>query len=98
MAGELYEWVVLQELVKNNISDIKYWRTKSWIEVDFVVDNVSSLDVFEVKFKNKLKNTDFYWLKSFKEHYNKMIKSSVLIGKDRSQGVISVFDLLNYPD
>ncbi len=90
---ELFEWVVLQEFIKNNIWEIKYWRTKSWVEVDFVVDNIINIDIYEVKFKNKLKWTDFHWLYSFKKEYWKKINKFFLVWKDREKEVISIFDL-----
>jgi len=92
---ELFEGIVLQEFIKNNIWEIKYWRTKSGVEIDFLIDNIISLDIFEVKFKNKLKSTDFSWLKSFKKKYPDKIKKSFLVWKDREKGSISIFDLLN---
>ena len=92
---ELFEWVVLQELIKNNFWEIKYWRTKSWVEVDFLIDNIISLDVFEVKFKNKLKSSDFSGLESFKREYSDKINKSFLIWKDREKWSITIFDLLN---
>jgi len=98
---ELFEWVVLQEFIKNNIGDIKYWRTKSWVEVDFIIDKICSVDIFEVKFQNKIKNNDFSWLLSFQKIYNKNISNITLISKYRDKTyknikTKSIFDLLNY--
>ena len=92
---ELFEWIILQEFIKNNIWDIKYWRTKSWIEVDFVIDNIINIDAYEVKFKNKLKWSDFNWLNTFKKEYWSKINNSYLIWKDRDKWSISIFDLFS---
>ena len=93
---ELFEAVVLQEFVKNNIWEIKYWRTKSKVEVDFVIDNIVNLDIFEVKYKNKIKKSDFSWLNAFEKEYSKEIRKSYLIWKDRCdfENCKSIFDLL----
>ena len=95
--GELFEWIVLQEFVKNNIKDIKYWRTKSWVEVDFIIDNVSSLEAFEIKFKNKIKSSDFSGLETFGKEYKNKLNKKILIWKDRCdfKKCISIFDLFN---
>jgi predicted AAA+ superfamily ATPase len=92
---ELFEAVVIQELIKNNIWEIKYWRTKSGVEVDFIIDNIINLDILEIKFKNKLKNSDFSWLKSFEKIYSEKIKKSFLLWKDRELWSITIFDLIN---
>ncbi len=89
---ELFEWVILQEFIKNNIHDIKYWRTKSWVEVDFIIDYVSHIYAFELKYKNKIKSGDFAWLKSFWEKYDKILNKSLLISKDRDKWSITIFD------
>ncbi len=91
---ELFEAVVLQELIKNNIWEIKYWRTKSWVEVDFIVDNVINFDILEVKFKNKLKNSDFRGLEILKKEYKEKVRNSYLVWKDRDLWSISIFDLI----
>ncbi len=92
---ELFEWVVLQEFIKNNIWEIKYWRTKSWKEVDFILDKTMYLDIFEVKFKNKLKTSDFSGINSFLKEYSKKVDNSFLIWKDREKNTVSIFDLIN---
>ncbi len=92
---ELFEWVIMQELIKNNIWEIKYWRTKSGVEVDFVIDKIIHLDILEVKFKNKLKKSDFNWLLKFQKEYWNKINNSFLVWKDRELTAISIFDLIN---
>jgi predicted AAA+ superfamily ATPase len=94
---ELFEGIILQEFVKNNIKDIKYWRTKSWVEVDFIIDNVIKLEIFEVKFKNKIKSQDFSGLEAFEKEYSEKVNKSFLVWKDRCdfKKCISIFDLLN---
>ena len=93
---ELFEGVILQEFIKNNIREIKYWRNKQWKEVDFILDNIISLDIFEVKFKDKIKNTDFSWINTFLKTYENKVNKKFIVWKDREkQNIISIFDLLN---
>jgi predicted AAA+ superfamily ATPase len=77
----LFEWLVLQELLKHNQEDVKYWRTKTKQEVDFVVDNIISVDAIEVKFKEKLSNSDYAGLLKFKEIYKNLVKEAYLLSK-----------------
>ena len=46
--GVLYENFVASEIVKNEL-DIKYWRTKSKAEVDFILEKKGELIPIEVK-------------------------------------------------
>ena len=93
---ELFEAVVLQELLKNNIDEIKYWRTKTKIEVDFIIDKVVKVDALEAKFKEKIKNSDFAGLNAFKKQYKDKVDKLLLVAKDRDNRAISVFDLINW--
>jgi len=51
--GQLYENFVASEIIKNGL-DIKYWRTKSKAEVDFILENNGKATPIEVK--SNLKN------------------------------------------
>ncbi len=93
--GELFESVVFQELVKNKFDDIKYRRTKTRIEIDFIIDNVMYVDALEVKFKNVIKPKDLKWLETFKQLYKDKVRKTILVAKDRTDYSISIFDLVS---
>lgn len=78
---ELFEWIVLQELIKAWKKEIKYWRTKTKVEIDFVIDNILNVDIIEVKFKEKINSKDFYWLKKFIEIYANLVNNAYLISR-----------------
>jgi uncharacterized protein len=64
--GKLFENYILSELIKKDLK-VKYWRTKSGIEVDFVIEKDNELIPVEVKINSDMnieKN-----LKSFIEAY-----------------------------
>ena len=92
---ELFEWVVLQELVKKWVKEIKYRRTKTKIEVDFVIDNVLNVDIIEAKFKDNIKSKDFYWLKRFKEIYQNLVNNVYLISKYGFSSCYEGFNCMN---
>ena len=46
--GALYENFIASEIIKNDL-DVKYWRTKSKAEIDFVIENEGNLIPIEVK-------------------------------------------------
>ena len=71
----------LQELLKNNKDNIKYWRTKTHQEVDFIIDNILNIDAIELKFKNKVFSNDFSWLVKFHKNYKNLIKEIYLVSK-----------------
>ena len=91
---ELFEWVVLQEMIKNWITEIKYWRTKTKVEVDFIVDKILKLDAIEVKFKDTIKKADFYGLETFKKLYTDKLDKCLLVSKYGGKWSISVFGLI----
>ena len=45
-AGCSLENAVFSEMIKSNISEIRFWRTQTKHEVDFIIDN---LIAFEIK-------------------------------------------------
>ncbi len=93
--GELFESVVLQELIKNNVGEVKYWRTKTKVEVDFIIDNILKVDAMEVKFKENIRKADFNGLELFKKQYKTKIRKLFLVAKDRVNEAISIFDMIN---
>jgi predicted AAA+ superfamily ATPase len=46
-----------------------FWRTRSQLEVDFVLYGKKGLLAFEIKRKSQLKNEDYKGLKAFMEDY-----------------------------
>ncbi len=77
----LFEATILQEFLKHKQENIKYWRTKTGQEVDFIVDNIINIDAIEIKFKDKISSNDYRWLFKFKEEYKKLIKEAYLLSK-----------------
>jgi predicted AAA+ superfamily ATPase len=70
---ELFEWFIIWEFIKSwiDFESIKYWNDKNKREVDIIIDNISEIIPYEIKFKNQIKSTDLIWLKAFKKEYNK---------------------------
>ena len=101
-AWQLFEWVFYQILVKNGVYKdfIKYWRTKdNRYEIDFLVENNSKMDLFELKFKEKIKKTDWKWMEKIKELYPHLIDKRYIVSKMRNKeksivGIFDVYDLL----
>ncbi len=94
-AGILFESIVMQEFLKHNVENIKYRRTKTKQEVDFIIDNIQVVDAIEVKFKEKVSAKDFAWLKTFSQLYSKMIKNLYLISKYGLEGCLEDFKCEN---
>jgi len=72
--GILYESLVMQEILATNSYldskyEISYWRTKSGVEVDFVLYGKENLIAIEVKRKETISKSDLKGLLSFKTDY-----------------------------
>jgi len=69
---ELFEWFVLWEFIKIwvDVDSIKYWNDKNKREVDVIIDNISEIIPYEIKFKKIIKSKDLLWLKVFTKKYN----------------------------
>ncbi len=68
--GILFENFIYSEFLKNWIphNDIKFWRTKNGSnEVDFILDLENK--AFEIKYKEKINNTDLKWMTAFLKIY-----------------------------
>ncbi len=66
----LFENFIYSELLKSwkYFGDIKYWRTKNGSrEVDFILELENK--VYELKYKNRIKDSDLKWIKSFLSLY-----------------------------
>jgi predicted AAA+ superfamily ATPase len=68
----LFEGFFIWELLKNwvEVNILKYWNDKNGREIDVIMDKISDLEVYELKFKKNIKSEDLLWLKAFKEKYN----------------------------
>lgn len=72
LAGEAFEHYILMELIAhrglNNLDhDICYWRTKTGLEVDFILGNADI--AIEVKISNHVTVTDIRGLLAFQEEF-----------------------------
>lgn len=70
---ELFEWFILWEFVKAwvDFESLKYWNDKNKRKVDIIIDNISEVIPYEIKFKKIIKVKDLIWLKAFWKEYNK---------------------------
>ena len=101
-AGQLFEVVFYQVLIKNWFKSdfIKYWRSKdNRYEVDFVLEKDWKIDLFEVKFKQKIKQSDWKGIKKFAELYPKLVNRWLVIAMVREQEkkvyhMLDVYDLV----
>ncbi len=85
--GKLFEQFIILELIKR----IKYaypyykyyfWRTKTGLEVDFIIQTEDELIPIEIKYTNTPRKEHIKHLKIFMEEYKKYgIKKGFLIGK-----------------
>lgn len=68
----LFEAYVISELIKLGYSNnqIKFWRTKNKNEIDIILEVEGKVVPVEVKYKTKLKKSDFSSLKNFLEDYS----------------------------
>ncbi len=67
--GELFETFIINEFIKRGYSNLKYWEDKNQNEVDLIVDLVSRQIPFEIKFKDRLRKSDFNSLEKFISKY-----------------------------
>lgn len=67
----LFEGYVISELIKaGTASDqIKFWRTKNRQEVDLILEAGGELKPVEIKYKKRLKSSDYKGLKSYQKSY-----------------------------
>ncbi len=70
-AGILFEAFCISEIIKNgeNSENLKYYRSKSGIKVDIIIDRISEVIPIEVKYKNNLINSDTANLQNFISQY-----------------------------
>ncbi len=89
-SGFLFEGFVLQELIKSGFGNIKFWQDKQKHEVDFVADQISKQTPIEIKFKEKLKQSDFIGLNVFMANYNPKKAYLINTGVQKSKGKIRI--------
>jgi hypothetical protein len=67
----LFEAFVISELIKAKVpaGEIKFWRTKNRQEVDIVLERAGLATPVEIKYKKRLKLSDFKGLRGFKAAY-----------------------------
>ncbi len=88
VAQHLRAWVAYSRL-KN---ELFFWRTRSGVEVDFVVYGPDGLWAIEVKNSQKIRPDDLRGLRSFKEEYPRSKTFLLYRGKDRfvREGILCV--------
>jgi predicted AAA+ superfamily ATPase len=69
--GNLFEGFFIGELLKNGIEpeNLKYWNDKNQREVDVIIDRVSTLQAYELKYKKNLNSDDLSGIKAFRNMY-----------------------------
>ncbi len=88
MHGSLLEGLVAQHLrasidyVKKDCS-LSYWRTRSGVEVDFILYGENTFQAIEVKNSAKIKDSDLRGLKSFLQDYPMCEAIFLYRGKER---------------
>ena len=86
--GQSLEGLVLQHLIGwNDYSQkenkIFFWRTKSGVEVDFIIYGETEFCAIEIKNSNKIHSNDLKGLKKFKEDYPEATLLLLYRGKDK---------------
>lgn len=86
--GAALEGLVAQHLVawrdySTEKHDIHFWRTRSGVEVDFIVTGPSGFWAIEVKNSNKIRPQDIQGLRSFQEDYKEAKTIFLYRGKER---------------
>ncbi|MFW6007717.1 MAG: ATP-binding protein [archaeon] len=69
-SGELFETFIISEFIKRGYDNLKYWEDKNQNEVDLIIDLVSKIIPIEIKFKDRLRKSDFKGLEKFMFRYN----------------------------
>jgi len=88
ISGQSLEGIVLQHLMawndySGNKNKIYFWRTKSGVEVDFVVYGETEFCAIEVKNSDKVHNNDLKSLKAFNSDYPEAKTFLLYRGKEK---------------
>ena len=91
IAGAALETLVYQELRALNDYyglnlELRYWRTSSGVEVDFVLYGKKTFAAIEVKRSSRLKGADYSGLKLFRKDYPQA-KCFLVCGAERREYV-----------
>lgn len=80
-AGFLFENFVFSEMIKKGVemTGLKFWGDKNQREVDLIIDSPSRLIALEIKYKEKIKDTDFSGLRAFENMYGHRQPSLFLV-------------------
>ncbi len=86
--GALFENLVISEVYKSNIYGgfgyaLHFWRTRSGVEVDFIVYGSEGIFAIEVKNSARVQPQDVKNLRAFKEDYPKSKAYFLYRGKER---------------
>lgn len=70
--GFLLENFIISEVTKNlNLrTELKFWTDKNQREVDLILESPSYLAALEIKYKNRIKDTDTSGLRAFENMYS----------------------------
>ena len=93
--GRSFEHFIFLELVaatsyQNLDTRIEYWRTKSGLEVDFVLDN----GTLAIEVKSRLRTRELRAIKAFKEEFRP--QRSIVVTAEPTNRVIDGIEVLNY--
>ncbi len=83
--GQIWESYILQELVKDNLGPIKFWRTKQGSEVDFVMEKENIIPI-EVKYISSGKSDDYRNMINFLDEYK--IRTGFILSKNQNKTII----------
>lgn len=88
MEGPALEGLVYQHLrawnaYRGEPNQLYFWRTRSGVEVDFVLYGEDGLWAFEVKNRQRIGPSDLRGLKSFREDYPEATLALIYRGRDR---------------
>ncbi len=93
--GEAFETYIYHEIKSyceyNGIRDLHYWRSKSGIEVDFIINNRIAV---EVKAKPVVANRDLKNLRLLKEE--NLIEHYVLVSLESSRRIVDDIEILSW--
>jgi uncharacterized protein len=79
IAQHLRAWIAY----RNNKEQLFYWRTRSGVEVDFIVYGASSISAIEVKNSARVDSKDLRGLRSFQEDYPRSLCLFLYRGRER---------------
>jgi len=64
-----------------NHGTLKYYRTISGVEIDFIIEKENELVPIEVKFRNQIRNIPVA-VANFENRYKKHVKKQIIITKN----------------